>query len=727
MDEHKILSVETTPAYLSDSSPIAKISPAKMDAISKKCLARLNALKADRQNSNYESDKVSDFNAYHLVPPNTPLPYEGYPNLACPLPRIGVDTFHANVLFTFAGQEGRFNVLPDYLSKSHMDIADRTAQYMEYVLNYESDAYDALDKADLDCNKYKSGYMKAVYVTEKEWVTEEVTKEETQQSIDPITGEVIDKTVKRKKKARTLKTTFDGIKVRRISPESIFVSPFFETIKEAVKQDFLFEVGRFNFRYINEMSKSADEDCPAFFDPKAVKKLKDWKTSQLVSQFEQAKEDYTGDKVERAIELMPIELAEAHFHEDMNDDDLAEKITVIFETQSGIILRVSWAKCRIVKLNPRPIDGRGEGESIRQAIQSLVLEWEAIHNQRVAKGQWANLPFFFYKAGGRFNPQILTLSPGKGYPVDDAAGVNFPQMPSVDLSYFNEEKLIMDLIDRVLALGDTIQGVTGGGDPSATATIHAQQRAGIRLSNPINRIGNALQELMGHIWELNKECAPPTKEFKVAGMGDGSPIFKTISSKDYDTLVSFKLKMATMYDVQMLRDSAMLTYKILIANPLYQQDPAALYQLTMDTQKALGVNIKLIKPDQAKVKSPWLVFDLIRSGKDNVEPVLGTDPDEHMEAAEAFMADDEFENWPDDRKMQLKLYYDKLQILKQTLQSGNLNQAGMPMLPPQMAGPMPPQPGMTATRNPSQTFNNMRIGETGKSQQTNLGNGIKGY
>src|SRR5688572_28938936 len=130
MNEIKINSVESLPEYLSESNPIKKISSDRLEKLGKKCLDRLNQLKRDRADSGWEKDKQDDFNYYHMVPPNVPLPYAGYPNLACPLVRIGVDTFHANVLFTFGGQGGRFNVLPDYMSKSHMDIAHRAAEYM---------------------------------------------------------------------------------------------------------------------------------------------------------------------------------------------------------------------------------------------------------------------------------------------------------------------------------------------------------------------------------------------------------------------------------------------------------------------------------------------------------------------------------------------------------------------------------------------------------------------
>lgn len=707
-----IKKVESLPLQFSESSMIPGVTGDTIREIGLKCKTRLDQLKETRKSSRYEDERTMDFDSYHLRPPKKLLPYAGYPNMACPLPRIGVDTFHANVMFTFGGQEGQFRVLPDFLSKSHLDVAKRAAEYMTYVLNYEADFYDALDKADMDAEKYENGFLKAIYVNEAAWETRTVTEDKVSAEVNPLTREVTRKTTKTNKTERVKRVIFDGIKVKRISPQCIFASPVFETVDEAVRKDYLFEVQNFNFRMIEELAKYSDKEHPAFFNASQVQKVKDAKKADIISRMERNKQEFDGVMVDRELALLPIELAEAHFYEDINGDGLAEKVSLVIETMTGIVLRASYAECRIVKLTPRPVDGRWDGESIRKAASSVVLEWEAIHNARVAKGQWENLPFFFYKQGGRFNPQQLTLMPGRGYPVDDPNAVNFPQTGMVGMSYFNEEKMLLDYFDRLLALGDVIQGVQGGGDASATNTIHSQQRAGIRLSNPMNRIAMAIERLLEHIWELNRQCAPKIKEYKVVGVGNGVPVFDKLTGHDYESMVSFKINMATMYDVQILRDSALLNYKTFMGNPLFMQDPAAFYNLTMETMRAVGLNIPLVAPEQAKVRSPFLEHDMIRGGED-IDPVLGEDTDEHLKAHAEFIKTEEFANWPTDRQKSLIIHYDKTQIQKQTLQAANLNHAGV--FPGMPGGQPAASPAMTATRNPSQTFNNLRAGETGPS------------
>lgn len=718
-DSVEIQSVENNPEQFADSATI-KVSDDKLRELATKAKARLDDLKSQRIQSKWEEERLKDFDAYHLVPPKKPLPYAGYPNLACPLPRIGVDTFHANVLFTFGGQEGVFQVLPDFLSRSHMDVAKRAADFMTYVLNYEAGLYPALDKADMDAEKYDSGYIKARYVIETAYETRIVSSETVVPDINAETKEVRRKTITKKKKERVKKTIFDGVRYERIDPTMIFASPLIEEVEDAVKKDFLFEVGNYNMRFLNENAIAPEAGQDAYFSKSKVDEIKAGRRTEIVSRLERNKQSYDGFQVDREIELSPVELAEAHFMEDINDDGIAEKVALVFDAASGVPLRLSYATCRIVKLNPRPVDGRWQGESIRKASSAIVLEWEAIHNQRVAKGQWSNLPFFFYKAGGRFNPQTLTIMPGKGYPLDDPGSVIFPQPPPPDMSYYNEEKMLLDYFDRILALGDVIQGVQGGRDNTATNTIQSAQRAGIRLSTPLNRIRISLEKLLAHTWDLYRQCAPEVKEFRVAGVGDGTPIFNKMTTSDYATQQSFKLNMATMYDVQILRDSALLNYRTFIGNPMIMNNPAAFYQLTQDTMDSVGLKIKLPLPDQAKAKSPFEVIDLIQEGQ-KVEPTVGIDPDEHLTALMAYMQSDEFDDWDTKSRAALMLYYDKVQILKQTLAAGNLNQSGVFEGMNGMAAPA--TPSFTANRNPTQKFNTLRVGNSPASQRQNLRNG----
>ncbi len=157
-----------------------------------------------------------------------------------------------------------------------------------------------------------------------------------------------------------------------------------------------------------------------------------------------------------------------------------------------------------------------------------------------------------------------------------------------------------------------------------------------------------------------------------------------------------------------------------MANPLVMNNPAAFYELTVNTMNAVGCKVNIPKPEQANVRSPFVEHDLILRGED-LDPVLGEDTQEHMTAHKAFMKGDEFKNWPQDAQMRLAAHVDKTMVQQETLRMGNLNASGIY----EGAGPMgaPATPALDATRNPSATMNRMRAGETGKSMRQNVSNG----
>src|SRR5262245_21068481 len=112
-----IQSVEAMPEQRADSDCISSVSPKKLDELGKRLKDRLEKLRSMRDRTQWETDKILDFNYYHMQEPKKSLPYAGYPNTCCPFPRIGADTAHANDMFTFAGQNGKFNVLPELMSR----------------------------------------------------------------------------------------------------------------------------------------------------------------------------------------------------------------------------------------------------------------------------------------------------------------------------------------------------------------------------------------------------------------------------------------------------------------------------------------------------------------------------------------------------------------------------------------------------------------------------------
>lgn len=717
--EVNIKKVEGIPEESVESS-IEKVSSEKLREISGRLVTRLRQLRSQQERSQWEQEKAEAFASYHMQEPKKSSPYDGYPNLRCPLHRIYVDTLHSNTLFTFAGQSGNFTVMPEFMSKGNISEAERSAKFMSTVLNHECGLYDSLDKAGWDSWNYGTGYIEAYYCRKYKWETREVEEEVAQEAQDPVTGMPVIEFKKRKRTERIKKTIFDGVKTRRVPVESIYVSPFFESLEEAVERDVVYKVSIFDMRDIKRMSKKNGNKEP-FFNPKAVSLLVATTKARLSdSALQNEKKVLDGFMLDAMTDEKRVELAEAHLWEDLNGDEVPEKIAVVFDTESGTILRISYGEMNIVELRPRPVDGRFHGESVYRAGYPIAVEWEAIHNARVAKGQWANTPFGFYRQGSRLNPSAITFMPGHLYPVDNTQDISFPQLPSPDLSYYQEEKLLTEYGERINATGDVIQGVSGSGASTATETLNTQQRAGIRLATPMNRIGNALTLLTEKIWELYRKHGPEEKEFKIAGVGNGTPIFDRISRKEYAAQLKFKLSMATLFDVQLARDTAMLNYQTFVQNPMVLNNPAAFFQLTKRTMKATGLEIDIPAPPQANTKAPEEEHELIRQGE-LIEPVVGEDTDHHLKTHDKFILTDEFKEWPEDKQLALLIHRDKTKIQKQLLQAGNLNQSGI-----YEGAPQAPGGSFTSNRNPTQLFNTARVDNSAASKRQNVQNGVTG-
>ena len=723
--ETEIKKTEALPIYESGSK--YQVNPPKevLYELGKHLQIRYAKLKQITERSQWEIDKGKAFSAYHLAPKKRPLPFPGAANLSSPLPRIGVDSFHANVMASIFVDGTKMVIEPDIVQKDFANSSRKAAMYMTYVLNHECDFYNILDDADRKAQMYGIGYLEPRYLIEEAYDTVEVTEKKKEIAIDPNTGELIEQENNITRIEKKKRKIFDGTKIDSIPVEAIRISPFFKTIEEAVKQDVVFKDFKISISELKERSKKRKDGKSAVYIKDQVDQILPGlvgKATKNLSPLDQAMSEKDGFYRDIAVGPELTDLCEAFLWWDIDKDELKEEIKAIFDPQTGTVLRVSLTKCRIVELVPRPIDGRFYGDGIPKICETLDEEWENYHNTRSNAGQWENTTFGFYRAGGRFNPTAITIMPGKFYPVDDPREVQFAQPPRVGQSYMSEEQMILSYFERIFALDENMQGVASSRRRTATESINVANRGSIRFGNPFNRIVNQLNKLMDHVWELNMECAPAEKEFYVVGT-DGSPIFDKMGAYDFTKPMKFSISVSSIFDQQITRDTMLLAYRLFLVNPYVQQHPETLWKLSQEALDTLKIKLSLPKPPQADHMSPYEEHELFKKGE-FPEPVIGEDYDHHLKVHLATLNSPELENWDDEAIKGLVLHIDKTNILKTTLESSNLNKSGMPDLG--AMNPMNKQPGVTANRNPTQTFNTMRVGETGNSMRQNMMNGQQG-
>lgn len=719
-EQTTVVKSEAVPSYEVGANAL-DVSQDVLDRIGKEYAERYFRLRRARERSSWEQDVADAFDAYHLNPPKKPLPYEGAANLRCVLPRIGADSFHANVMYTIFGNGFSAKVQPDYTSKDYIVEADKGADFLKVVLEHECGLYAAVDNADWKAETYGVGYLEPRYVRQVAFDIERYKDERIVPEIDPVSGEVTERKTSRWKTRKVKRTLFDGVKIDSLPVRSVTVSPFVRDLKQAVEHDAVFKDYRAQLKTLRMQAKDYD-DQPAYYIKGQVEKVSLWATAKVVSGddslLEQAKQDFDGFSLHDKVCAEALDLVEVYAWEDVDGDGTPENVCFSLHPESGTVMRVSLTPCRITEIRPRPVDERFYGEGIYKAGLPLFEEWEAVHNWRVNAGQWENMPMGVYEAGGRFNPEEITFTPGHFYPVDRAGGVQFLQTPGVRPSYYQEENLLLMYFERIFGLNENMQGVVSSKDTSATENIQVTQRSGIRFSNPMNRIMQAINEVVGNVWDLYGKCAPADKEYYLTGIGKAGRVLK-MTKGDYKNQLKFKLEVSSIFDVQLMRDTWMLAFKMFRADPMVGAHPAAVYELFKNTMKGMGINLDIPKPPQADVLSPSLEHELMAKGQE-VEPEIGEDYEEHLRQHLAFTQTEEYEEWSDEDKQALLVHIDKTQILKKTIEQNNLNRSGV-----YEGGMAPEGPSVTATRNPSQLFNNMRVGESGPSAGANVRNGAR--
>src|SRR5574343_183153 len=256
MIETETIKEESLPPIDIGSAGQIDVSDEKMLDLGAYLQKRFQKLKELREASQWERDKADAFEDYHLRVRRRPLPFPGAANLPCPLPRIGVDAFHANVMASLFSDGNQMKIVPLVIQKEFARSAEKAAKYMNYVMNVESDSYLAFDDSDKKDQTYGIGYLEPTYVKEEIWETVNIKETKRIPVIDPVTQDVTFKeksTTRQKKKKRTV---FDGVKINSLPVESVYVSPFVKSVDEAIRSDFVFKIFSKSFDEVKMKSKS---------------------------------------------------------------------------------------------------------------------------------------------------------------------------------------------------------------------------------------------------------------------------------------------------------------------------------------------------------------------------------------------------------------------------------------------------------------------------------------
>jgi len=169
----------------------------------------------------------------------------------------------------------------------------------------------------------------------------------------------------------------------------------------------------------------------------------------------------------------------------------------------------------------------------------------------------------------------------------------------------------------------------------------------------------------------------------------------------------------------------MLAFRMWRSDPQVMLNRAYLYRLTRDAMDSVigDSTAYLPVPEEAKLPSAEEAIQLVLAGE-RLEPKPGIDPENYLRVFVSFIDAPEFKTFRNDQQHAILAFFAKVKFMKEVFDKFNLNNSGQyEGMMNQMAGGMPP---VTANKNPSQTMNQMKVGETGNSAMQNNKNGMKG-
>lgn len=705
-ETRETVDLETLPLEEKSLGVEVRLSEGQEEELSGYIRAAYGEIKADR--TALESEWADNQNRYEATFAKATGPWPGSSDIRPPLSRVVCDTLQAIYMNSMFGNRSKVRAYP--IGADDAPKAAKNEKYMKYVLDQEVGMYDLADKFTTDfLGPTGNAFLEPRYVVEQEDREEQIT--ETIQT-NPDDTQSPKQTIQRMD--TYTETIFDGDKVDIISSEHIYAGPAWENALEAAERDILIKVMPQSLEEIRRKAKGVN---PKYHNVDKLEMLPSYQNPSLLQLAKQKVDNITKEYLKGR---QVIRNSEVYLWWKIKGEK-EERIIVTMDIESGVIFRVIKGRCRIVHLKAYPVRGRFWGRSPLSIIKPLQKHLDAVVNQRVDAGTIANLPHGFYRAGGTFNPQVFSIMPAHMYPVENPGDVAWAPTPKVDSSLYNEEAKVWEYIERLFGLNENQQGVANRQATTATEAIEISKRSSVKFGSPFQRIIHQLNPLLKHLHDLNYEFAPAEKTFRILGR-DGVPVFAKYTREDSKARLNYAFEVETIFDEQLARDTMLLAYRLWSVKPQIMMNPAYDYRLCRDAMEAVigDSTAYLPVPTEAKLPSAEEAIQLILAGE-RLEPKPGIDTENYQRVFAAFIDDEEFKTFRNDQQQALFDFFAKVKLMQEVFDKFNLNQSGK--FEWAMNEMMPP---VSSNRNPSQKFNQIKVGEKGASAMENNKNGMRG-
>ena len=357
-----------------------------------------------------------------------------------------------------------------------------------------------------------------------------------------------------------------------------------------------------------------------------------------------------------------------------------------------------------------PVRGRYGGISQLEILEGLHDAIKTTLDQAVDSGTIKNAPFFFYRPTGAMKPEIIRLSPGEGYPLNDPQkDIHFPQFNNQDqVFHLNMVTLLTQMEEKVTLIGGLQSGQVPQGKASALRTVGGMSlifsQGESRPERILRRFFMGLTEIWSIIHEANQNFLPEKKKIRVIGLLKPSddPYITIDNPSDISGRFEFSFKANIMNTskagLQQSIQAVMGAYITELSLQLGIIDGEGIYELMRKFGFAWGFDpdsvLKAPSPDSMKTR--MFAEEVISSIMDGEIP--DGRPAEpggwiaHLEVLQGFLGDEKFGFFSPGQVDVFKAYFQKAAEQASIQQQQMAQQAAAG----QFGQPMGGQPGRPA-------------------------------
>ncbi len=310
----------------------------------------------------------------------------------------------------------------------------------------------------------------------------------------------------------------------------------------------------------------------------------------------------------------------------------------------------------ILEMHYQNVGTRWYSMGIMEIVKHLSAELDTIHNMRIDVGFVTNMPYFFYRATGGFDPNLVTIAPLKGIPVDDPREIVFPQLQGQNSFYEGAEQQLFTLVERVLGVTDLFLGISptrGASARHATGFVGTQMEAEARMSDILNQDADSFSFLCRTVMNMEYQYGPIEREFRLFG-----------KSSDREKMTRDDLWAMARYDYRLGANQGFFSHTIkqqqsqavmemAMSSPLMTGDMGRMWEAHAFRLRSIGIRnpevfigpksaVSTSPKTQAEENSAMIQFQF---GPGQPSPVHPSDDDRtHITELMEFMSSETFNN-----------------------------------------------------------------------------------